>query len=151
MVAKLLNMVAPDLAVFGAKDVQQAAVVRRMVADLNFPVRILVAPTRREADGLAMSSRNRYLAGDLRDQATVLWGALTLARRAVRSSRNPVPAEALRRRLIELIESRPAARVDYIAFFEPATLQPVGKVSRGTHLALAVFLGQTRLIDNARL
>jgi len=83
VVAKLFNLVLPDVAVFGQKDFQQAVIIKRMVADLNFPVKIIVAPTLREADGLAMSSRNKYLVGDLRSQATVLWCAIQMARATV--------------------------------------------------------------------
>jgi pantoate--beta-alanine ligase len=150
-VAKLFNIVLPDVAVFGAKDFQQAAVVKRMVRDLNFPVKLVVAPTIREADGLAMSSRNKYLAPDEREQAVALWQAIEQARETVKSSKAPVPAGRLSSELKWLIETRPAARVDYIEFFEPETLQPVAEVRRGTHMALAVFVGKTRLIDNGRL
>jgi pantoate--beta-alanine ligase len=151
VVAKLFNLVLPDLAIFGAKDWQQAAIIQRMVRDLNFPVRIVVAPTQREPDGLAMSSRNKYLTGDLRPQATVLWRAIQMARAAVRSSKRVLKAAVLKRRLRNLIERQPDARLDYLEFFEPRTLRPVAEVRRGTHLALAVFIGQTRLIDNAAL
>jgi len=151
VVAKLFNIVRPDVAVFGAKDFQQAAVVKRMVRDLNLPVRMVVAPTVRESDGLAMSSRNRYLSKAERAQAVVLAQAIRQARHVVRAARNGVAAGRLRSELKWLIETRPAARVDYIAFFHPDTLQPVAKVRRGTHVALAVFLGKTRLIDNTRL
>lgn len=151
VVAKLFNAVLPDLAIFGAKDYQQAAVVQRMVRDLNFPVRIEVAPTLREPDGLAMSSRNQYLTGDLRAQAVVLWQAIQRARAAVAHAAKPIPADRLGAELREAIEHAPAARVDYIEFFDPATLAPVPVVTRGAHLALAVFVGKTRLIDNARL
>ena len=151
VVAKLFNLVLPEVAVFGAKDFQQAAVVQRMVRDLNFPVRIVVAPTVREADGLAMSSRNKYLQGPLRSQAVVLWRAIQLARAAVRRSRRPLSSLALAAQLRQLIEGEPAARVDYIAFFNPCTLQPLKNVARGSQLALAVFIGKTRLIDNASL
>ncbi|MGA2240658.1 MAG: pantoate--beta-alanine ligase [Verrucomicrobiota bacterium] len=150
VVAKLFNLVLPDVAVFGAKDWQQAAIIKRMVADLNFPVKIIVAPTLRERDGLAMSSRNKYLAGDLRRQATVLWRAIQTARTAVKRSK-AVPAVKLKADLKRLIESEPAARLDYVEFFEPDTLSPVLKATRGAHMALAVFVGKTRLIDNAHL
>jgi pantoate--beta-alanine ligase len=110
-----------------------------------------VAPTRREPDGLALSSRNRYLEGDLRRQARALWEAICTARTAVRSARDPLRASALKKRLQREIEQQPEARVDYIEFLEPDTLQPVRHVNRGTHLALAVFVGRTRLIDNFRL
>ena len=150
IVGKLFNIVLPDVAVFGKKDFQQAAIVKRMVADLNFPVRIIVAPTLRERDGLAMSSRNKYLIGDLRRQATVLWRAIQKAKAALKKS-GAVPAAKLKADLKDLIESEPDARLDYIEFFEPETLSPVSKVSRGTQMALAVFVGKTRLIDNAQL
>ncbi|HVM50299.1 MAG TPA: pantoate--beta-alanine ligase [Candidatus Acidoferrum sp.] len=151
VVAKLFNIAQPDVAVFGAKDWQQAAIIRRMVRDLNFPVRLIIAPILREPDGLAMSSRNKYLTGELRPQALALWRSIQAARRAVRQSRRPLPAARLKAMLRRLIERQPAARVDYVEFFQPDTLAPVRQVRRGTHLALAVFVGKTRLIDNAAL
>jgi pantoate--beta-alanine ligase len=151
VVAKLFNLVLPDVAVFGAKDFQQAAVVRRMVRDLNFPVEIVVAPTVREPDGLAMSSRNKYLDAATRPQATVLWQALEAARRRVRLAPRGVPAAQLTRLVRACVARAPAARLDYVALFDPDTLQPARTVRRGAHMALAVFLGGTRLIDNARL
>jgi pantoate--beta-alanine ligase len=150
VVAKLFNIVLPDAAVFGQKDFQQAAIIKRMVADLNFPVRIIVAPTLRERDGLAMSSRNKYLTGDLRRQATVLWHAIQTAQAAVNKSKS-IPAAKLKADLKKLIESEPDAKLDYVEFFEPETLSPVSKVTRGTQMALAVFVGKTRLIDNMTL
>jgi pantoate--beta-alanine ligase len=122
-----------------------------MVADLNLPVKVVIAPTVREADGLALSSRNKYLSEEERRQATVLWQAIQQARRAVRQSKAPLPATGLRRRLAQRIERQPAARVDYLEFFHPDTLEPMRKVRRGHHLALAVFIGRTRLIDNGRM
>ena len=151
VVAKLFNLVLPDVAVFGAKDWQQAAIIKRMAADLNFPVKIIVAPTLREPDGLAMSSRNKYLVGDLRRQATVLWQSIQKARAAVKTSSKPIPAAQMKLHLKRFIEREPDAKLDYVEFFEPDTLSPVSKVTRGMHLALAVFVGNTRLIDNARL
>jgi pantoate--beta-alanine ligase len=151
VVAKLFNIVLPDMAVFGAKDCQQAAIVKRMVTDLNFPVKVVVSPTVRERDGLAMSSRNKYLAGDLRRQATVLWRSLQRARAAVRKSSKHVPAARLKSDLKKFVEREPDARLDYVEFFDPDTLAPIARVSHGTHMALAVFVGKTRLIDNARL
>jgi pantoate--beta-alanine ligase len=151
VVAKLFNLVQPDIAVFGAKDWQQAAVVRRMVADLDFPVKIVVAPTRRESDGLAMSSRNAYLTPAQRGQAVVLSRAIGEARAAVKGARRPLRAESLKARLGAMISGQPEARIDYIEFFEPTTLEPVADVVRGTHLALAVRFGGTRLIDNGRM
>jgi len=151
VVAKLFNIVQPELAVFGAKDFQQAAIIRRMVGDLNFPVRIEVAPTFREPDGLAMSSRNKYLEGDLRTQAVVLWRSLQQVKAWVRKSARPLPAARLKREVEALIEREPAARLDYVEFFEPGTLAPVRRVAAGTRMALAVFIGTTRLIDNLNL
>ena len=148
---KLFNIVRPELAVFGAKDYQQAAVVKRMVRDLNFPLRVVVAPIFREADGLAMSSRNKYLVGDLRVQAPVLWRSLQKARAKVRNAARPLPAARLKAELKRLIERAPAARLDYVEFFDPDTLVPAPSVTRGTHMALAVFVGKTRLIDNSPL
>ena len=149
VVAKLFNIAQPDVAVFGAKDFQQAAVIKRMTRDLNFPVTIDIAPTFREPDGLAMSSRNKYLAGDLRRQGVVLWRAIQKAQALVKKS--SVPAKKLRADLKKLIESEPAPKLDYVEFFDPDTLRPVEKVTRGTQMALAVFVGKARLIDNARL
>ncbi len=151
IVAKLFNLVLPDVAVFGAKDWQQAAVLGRMVADLNVPLRLIVAPTFREKDGLAMSSRNKYLGAGERPQALALWRSIQSARRSVRAAKQPVSAATLKRTLTRAIERHPAARVDYIEFFDADTLEPVKRVTRGTHMALAVFIGRTRLIDNARL
>ena len=149
VVAKLFNIAQPDVAVFGAKDFQQAAVIQRMTRDLNFPIKIDVAPTLRESDGLAMSSRNKYLEGDLRRQGLVLWRAIQKAQTAVKKS--PIAATRLKEDLKKLIESEPAARLDYVEFFHPETLIPLTKAGRGAHMALAVFVGKARLIDNARL
>lgn len=152
VVAKLFNLVLPDMAVFGAKDFQQAAILQRMTRDLNFPVKIVVAETFREPDGLAMSSRNKYLAGDLRTQAVVLWQSIQKVQALVKQKRKrKLRAGALKDQLQKFIELQPAAKVDYVEFFDPATLRPVNGVRAGTHMALAVFVGQTRLIDNAHL
>jgi pantoate--beta-alanine ligase len=150
IVAKLFNIVLPDVAFFGQKDFQQAAIIKRMVSDLNFPIKIIVAPTLRERDGLAMSSRNKYLTGDLRRQATVLWRSIQTAQAAVKKSKS-VSAAKLKTNLKKLIESEPDAKLDYVEFFEPETLSPVPKVTREIQIALAVFIGKTRLIDNAQL
>jgi pantoate--beta-alanine ligase len=149
IVAKLFNIVLPEVAVFGAKDFQQASVVQRMVRDLNFPVKIIVAPTHCEHDGLAMSSRNKYLSSVQREQAVVLSQALQLASKMVKHK--PVSAAALKKQLERLIAAQSEARLDYLEFFDPQTLQPVKIVGQGTQMALAVFFGKTRLIDNARL
>jgi pantoate--beta-alanine ligase len=152
VVAKLFNIVQPDVAVFGQKDFQQAAVICRMARDLNFPVRVIISPTLREPEGLAMSSRNKYLEGDLRRQALVLRRALDAARAAIKKSESKkVSAAGLKATIKKLIETEPDARLDYVEFFDPETLVPLAEVSRGTQMALAVFVGKTRLIDNERL
>jgi pantoate--beta-alanine ligase len=151
IVAKLFNIVVPDVAVFGAKDFQQAAVIKRMVADLNFPIKVIVAATLRETDGLAMSSRNKYLKGNLRMQAVVLWRAIQQAQAKVKKSAKPVSAAQLKAELKKLIEAEPAARLDYVEFFDPDTLDAVSRVAPGARIALAVCIGKTRLIDNAPL
>lgn len=151
VVAKLFNIVMPDVAIFGAKDFQQAAVIKRMTRDLNFPVKIDVAPTVRETDGLAMSSRNAYLSPEERAQATVLWRALLLAREAVEQAKAPIAAGQLKRRIAKLVGGEPAARLDYVEFFDADLLTPVRRVGKGARMALAVFFGKTRLIDNAAI
>jgi pantoate--beta-alanine ligase len=149
IVAKLFHLVLPTAAVFGAKDFQQAAVIRRMTRDLNFPVRIVVAPTLREADGLAMSSRNKYLSPAQREQAVALSRAIAHARKTV--ARRPTAAAQLRRETARIIAAQPEARLDYVEFFDPETLKPVKLVTRRTQIALAAFVGKTRLIDNGEL
>ena len=149
VVAKLFNIVLPDIAVFGQKDFQQAAIIKRMVRDLNFPVRIIVAPTLREADGLAMSSRNKCLGAEQRAQAVILYHALQAAKAAVK--KKSVAGERLKTDLKEFITAAPLAQLDYVEFFDPKTLEPVKQVKRGTQMALAVFFGKTRLIDNSQL
>lgn len=149
IVAKLFNIVLPNVAVFGQKDFQQAAIIQRMVANLNFPIKIVVAPTHRDVDGLAMSSRNKYLNADERAQAVILFHALQAAKAAV--AKRTVSTMRLKKDLHEFITAAPLARLDYVEFFDPETLRPVREARRGTHMALAVFFGKTRLIDNVRL
>ncbi len=149
VVAKLFNIVLPDVSVFGQKDFQQAGVIQHMVADLNFPVKIIVAPTLREKDGLAMSSRNKYLDAEQRAQAVILFHALQAAKAAVQ--KKSVSAARLKTDLQKFITAAPLAKLDYVEFFDPETLAPVAQVKRGTQMALAVFFGKTRLIDNAKL
>ncbi len=149
IVAKLFNLVLPEVAVFGAKDFQQAAIIQRMVRDLNFPVKIIVAPTHREPDGLALSSRNKYLTPLQREQAVVLSQALRHAQATVQ--RGKISSAKIKAQLKKLIAAQPEARVDYLELFDPHTLQPVHQAGPGTQLALAVFFGKTRLIDNAKL
>lgn len=149
IVAKLFNIVQPQVAVFGQKDYQQAAIIRRMIADLNFPVTLVIAPTIREADGLAMSSRNKYLTPQERSQAAILHQAIEYARASVK--KNPVSAAILKAELKRFIATARLARLDYVELFDAATLVPETRAGRGTHMALAVYFGKTRLIDNGRL
>lgn len=149
VVAKLFNAVQPQKAYFGQKDAQQAIVVRRMVADLNFPIEIVVCPTVREADGLAMSSRNVYLSPSERQAATVLYRALQAARAAFLDGERS--AERLRQRMVDVIQSEPLARLQYVSCADPETLDELDGEVRHALLSLAVFIGKTRLIDNLRL
>jgi len=150
VVAKLFNIVQPHIAVFGAKDWQQAVIIKRMVDNLNFPVKIVVAPTVREKDGLALSSRNTYLYPEERKQATILYRSLVLARELVKAQ--SWNATELKAKIKEFITKEvPTAQIDYVEFFQSYTLQPLDTVSVGAHMALAVRIGNTRLIDNARL
>ncbi len=146
VVAKLLNIVQPEVAVFGAKDFQQTVVVRRMVEDLDLPVRIEVVPTLREADGVALSSRNAYLDADERQAATVLSRALAAA--AAAFSDGARGATALEERMVDTVAGEPLARLQYAAAVDPDTLRPAGTGDGRVLLALAVHVGGTRLIDN---
>jgi pantoate--beta-alanine ligase len=151
VVAKLFNIVQPHVAVFGAKDYQQATIVRRMVRDLNFPIRIITAPTVREPDGLAMSSRNKYLLGSLRQDALVVSRTINEVRQKLKAGAKSLNAKRLKTELAAFVRRTPSARLDYVEFFDPETLVAAAEARRGTHMALAVFVGKTRLIDNARL
>lgn len=146
VVAKLFNCVLPDVACFGQKDAQQCAVLRRMVRDLDFPLEFVVCPTVREPDGLAMSSRNVYLSPTERQEALALRQSLDLARRELAAGRTIDEVSAA---MTALISSKPSARIDYIAFVDSETLLPVRRHEPGrTLVAMAVFVGKTRLIDN---
>jgi pantoate--beta-alanine ligase len=146
VVAKLFNILAPDAAVFGEKDFQQLAIIRRMVRDLNFKIDIIAVPTVREEDGLACSSRNQYLNAEERKQAVVLHKALLVAKNAAKNSADDLIALVQR-----MINEAPLARIDYAEVVDAETLKPVEVVSRNSALLLAVFFGKTRLIDNMRL
>jgi pantoate--beta-alanine ligase len=149
IVLKLLNMVQPDVAYFGQKDYQQALVIRRMVEDLNVPVAIRVCPIVREADGLAMSSRNTRLSPSARRQATMLYKSIETARELVAQGEDD--AGAIVDRMREMILTVEDARIDYVALVDPQTLAPVEKLHRPTLAALAVTIENTRLIDNCLL
>lgn len=146
VVAKLFNIVLPDVACFGQKDAQQCAVLWRMARDLDFPLEFVVCPTVREPDGLAMSSRNVYLSPAERQDALALKQALDFAARDLPAGRT---IDEVGAGMVRLIGSKPSARMDYIAFVDPETLLPVKRYEPGrTLVMMAVFVGQTRLIDN---
>ena len=149
VVAKLFNIVQPTRAYFGQKDAQQTVVVRQMARDLNFDVEIVVCPTVREADGLAMSSRNKYLDPAQRRAATVLYRALSRARAAYAAGERN--GRVLRALMTETITAEPLARLDYVSAADPRTLAELDPIEDGVLLSLAVFCGPTRLIDNLRL
>jgi len=149
VVAKLFHLVEPEIACFGQKDIQQATLVRQMVRDLNWPVRIDVGPTTREPDGLAMSSRNVYLGGDDRRQALGLSRALFAARTAFAGGERS--ADRVRSIMEQSLALHPGVTADYIAVVEPEGLTPVSDVEKGTIVAVAGRVGTTRLIDNVIL
>jgi pantoate--beta-alanine ligase len=144
VVAKLFNLVGPDVAVFGQKDAQQVAVIRKMVADLHFPVEIVVGPTHREADGLALSSRNAYLSPEERDRATVLWRALREGAARLEAGASPVDAE---RSVAQVMGEEPGVETDYAAAVDPVSF---GSPAAGgpVLLTVAARVGGVRLIDN---
>ena len=146
VVAKLFNLIAPDIAVFGKKDAQQLAIIRRMVRDLDFQIKIVGVETHRQADGLAMSSRNQYLSPEERAQAPMLRRALLEARAAASSGMGD-PAK-LRARVVKMIASAPLARIDYVEAVDAETLGKPTAQSRKLLIAVAVAFGKTRLIDN---
>jgi len=149
VVAKLLNIFTPNRAYFGQKDAQQVAVIRRMAADLNFAVDIVVSPTVREADGLAMSSRNAYLNEDERRAAPALYRALSEAKaRFEAGERN---ANAIRAVVLETLSAEPCAKAQYVSVANPDTIEELHEVNGGALLSVAVIIGKTRLIDNILL
>jgi pantoate--beta-alanine ligase len=146
IVAKLFNIIAPDRAYFGQKDAAQIAVLRALVRDLNFPVQLIACPIVREPDGLAMSSRNRNLSASDRQRALILHRALDAA--GVLMQAGERSAEALRSIMLTTLEEDPNVRLDYAAIVDPATLLPVADTAHGALIALAAWVGTTRLIDN---
>lgn len=146
VVAKLFNAVQPHKAYFGQKDAQQAAVIRQMTRDLNFPIEIIVCPTTREADGLAMSSRNKYLEGADRPAATILFRALHVAKSAYESGERN--AEKLRAIMKDTLATEPRAQPQYVSCTDYDTLEELDVVNRKALLSMAVLIGKTRLIDN---
>jgi pantoate--beta-alanine ligase len=149
VVSKLFNIVQPDFAFFGQKDAAQVAIVIKMVRDLNFPVQIVVCPIVRESDGLAMSSRNAYLNADQRKQATVLSRSLMRIQTMFdQGERNSVKLIAAAR---QVMAEEPSVKLDYFEIVSPTTLDPVPDISRGALVAVAAYVGTTRLIDNLLL
>jgi pantoate--beta-alanine ligase len=149
IVAKLFNAVQPDRAYFGQKDAQQAAVIRKMVQDLEFPLQVVVCPIVREPDGLAMSSRNSYLDPAERQAATVLYRALQAARQAFEQGERQAPT--LREIMARVINDEPLARLQYVSAADPDTLSELEGEAGRMLLSMAVYLGRTRLIDNLML
>ena len=149
VVAKLFHIVEPDLAFFGQKDAAQAAIIRRMVRDLNLPVEIVVCPIVREPSGLAMSSRNAYLTTEQRQSALVLYGSLKeIERRFQSGERNAAKLIAAGN---EIVAAEPSVRLDYLEIVDPDTLEPLPTLNRTALVAIAAFVGTTRLIDNVLL
>jgi pantoate--beta-alanine ligase len=146
VVAKLFNILQPDAAVFGEKDFQQLAIIRRMVRDLNYKVDIIAVPTVREDDGLAFSSRNAYLNPDERKQAAVLRKALLAAKESGKKSAKEIVDLACK-----IISEAPLARSDYVDLVDAEALQPIDSLKANSLLVVAVYFGKTRLIDNIRL
>ncbi len=149
IVARLFHIVQPDRAYFGQKDAAQIAVLRRMVRDLNFPIHLVACPIVREPDGLALSSRNRYLSIDERRRAGVLSRALATAESLAHNGETS--AEVLRAALLATLATDPLLRLDYAAVVDPDTLLPLAETSHGALLAVAAWIGGTRLIDNLLL
>jgi len=149
VVAKLLNCVQPDKTYFGQKDAQQVIVIRRMVQDLNIPGEIIVCPTVREPDGLAMSSRNSYLDVEERRAAGILFRALTEAQSAYQMGEKD--SDSLRQMMAKIIQSEPLARLQYVSCADPDSLVELEGIVQRALLSMAVFIGKTRLIDNLML
>ncbi len=146
VVSKLFNIVEPDRAFFGQKDAAQSAIICRMVRDLNIPVQIVVCPIVREADGLAMSSRNAYLDSQQRKSARVLYRSLMAVQERFDHGERKV--RALVETGMQIFAAEPSVRLDYLEVVDPETLESVDDISRPALVAVAAFVGQTRLIDN---
>ena len=149
VVAKLFHIVSPDFAYFGQKDAAQVAVLRAMVHDLNFPVELVVCPTVREPEGLALSSRNQYLNADERNHALLL--SQSLASASAMGAAGVHDAGQLRSSILQRLKSSPSLQIDYVEIVDPATLESVSDIRKGALIAIAAWIGKTRLIDNALL
>lgn len=149
VVLKLFNIVSPDVAYFGQKDAQQAVIIRRMVRDLNLDVEIKVMPIVRDKDGLALSSRNTYLSPEERRASLAIPRSLEEAARMIEGGEND--CQVIKKRIEEIIKAEPRLRIDYIEIVDPEELQPLEKIDDEALIALAVYCGQTRLIDNLKI
>lgn len=149
VVLKLFNIIQPDVAIFGEKDYQQLIIIKRMTKDLNLPITIIFSPIVREEDGVAMSSRNKYLNPEERKEATVLYESMKEAQQLVDNGITDV--DALKKEMIKIIEGRKHPRVEYIEFVEPETLKRVKKVGASNRILMAVHIGRTRLMDNMKI
>jgi pantoate--beta-alanine ligase len=145
VVSKLFNIVTPDRAYFGQKDAQQLAIIRKMVQDLNFDIQIVGCPIVREEDGLAKSSRNTYLSPQERQAALCLSRAVKQGQKLIATG---IDAEDVLSEMRKIIEAEPLARIDYVSMVDALTMQPVDKVEKDVLVAMAVYVGKTRLIDN---
>ena len=149
VVNKLFNIVMPDIAYFGQKDAQQAVIIKKMVSDLNIPVRIKIMPIVREKDGLAMSSRNKYLSTQERKDAVVLYKSLIFARNLVK--KGTVDSKSIISKVKEIIQKVKTAKIDYVSIVDPAKLSLLKRINNKALVLIAVFIGKTRLIDNMEI
>ena len=145
VVAKLFNIIQPTNAYFGEKDAQQLAIIRKMVYDLNFPVNIIGVPIVRESDGLAKSSRNTYLSKEERKAATILYKAVQMGKQTIKRGAS---ADSIINTMTEIINTEPLAKIDYVSVVDANTMQPVHEITSPVLVAMAVYIGSTRLIDN---
>lgn len=145
VITKLFNIIQPTNAYFGEKDAQQLAIIRKMVYDLNFPVNIIGVPIVRESDGLAKSSRNTYLSKEERKAATILYKAIQMGKQTIKRGAS---ADSIINTMTEIINTEPLAKIDYISVVDANTMQPVHEITSPVLVAMAVYIGSTRLIDN---
>ena len=145
VVAKLFNIIQPTNAYFGEKDAQQLAIIRKMVYDLNFPINIIGVPIVRESDGLAKSSRNTYLSSEERKAATILYKAIQMGKQTIKRGAS---ADSIINTMTEIINTEPLAKIDYVSVVDANTMQPVHEITSPVLVAMAIYIGSTRLIDN---
>ena len=145
VITKLFNIIQPTNAYFGEKDAQQLAIIRKMVYDLNFPVNIIGVPIVRESDGLAKSSRNTYLSKEERKAATILYKAIQMGKQTIKHGAS---ADRIINTMTEIINTEPLAKIDYVSVVDANTMQPVHEITSPVLVAMAVYIGSTRLIDN---